>query len=169
VITAGSATPTAGQADSFSGAHSTDVGSSIGAYSWKFGDGSTATGVSPSHTFARPGTYTVSLVVTDLSGSTSSTTRSITVKAATITSFSVKTSKTVERITLTLSGPGSLSVGKKRFNIKQAGKFVFKLTLTKAQRGRLSHHHSVKIKLTFKFKPTVGSSSSKTVSFKVRG
>jgi PKD repeat protein len=171
------ASTVAGIATAFSGSGSTDNGSSITSYSWNFGDGSTATGVSPTHTFASAGTYTVSLVVTDLSGSTSSATRAIAVTAATtikpptakITSFSVKTGKKVEKITLVLSGPGTLSVGKRRITIKHAGKFVYTLTLSKAQRNRLHHHHSVKIKLTFKFKPTVGSSSSKTVSFKVKG
>jgi PKD repeat protein len=59
--------PRAGQAVSFSDA-------SLGAISsrqWSFGDGGTATGQSPSHTYAAPGTYTVSLTVTGGGGSRS--------------------------------------------------------------------------------------------------
>ena len=34
-------------------------------YQWNFGDGNTATGVGPQHAYATPGTYTVTLVVSD--------------------------------------------------------------------------------------------------------
>jgi PKD repeat protein len=42
--------------------------SSIGSRSWSFGDGATSTATSPSHTYARPGVYTVSLTVTNAQG-----------------------------------------------------------------------------------------------------
>ena len=48
-------------------------------YAWSFGDGTTATGPSVSHTFAKPGTYTVTLTVTDRGGNTSTLTRTVTV------------------------------------------------------------------------------------------
>ena len=38
-------------------------------WSWTFGDGGTSTTRSPSHTYAQPGTYTVSLTATNASGS----------------------------------------------------------------------------------------------------
>src|SRR5690606_26549350 len=34
-------------------------------YNWDFGDGQTSTSISPSHTFAAPGTYTVELTASD--------------------------------------------------------------------------------------------------------
>jgi hypothetical protein len=37
-------------------------------YSWSFGDGTTATGASVSHTYATPGVYAVTLTVTDAAG-----------------------------------------------------------------------------------------------------
>ncbi len=40
-------------------------------YSWSFGDGGTGSGASPSHTFSRPGTYTVSLNASNKAGSDS--------------------------------------------------------------------------------------------------
>jgi surface-anchored protein len=42
-------------------------------YSWNFGDGSTGTGANPTHRFTRPGTYTVTLNVSNASGSDSRT------------------------------------------------------------------------------------------------
>lgn len=62
---------------SFNGAGSTDPDNNITTYSWSFGDGSTATGSTPSHTFVQPGTYTVTLTVTDAKGATSTSTVSV--------------------------------------------------------------------------------------------
>lgn len=47
-------------------------------YSWDFGDGSTGTGATPSHTYTEPGTYTVTLTATNAAGTD---TRTITVEA----------------------------------------------------------------------------------------
>lgn len=56
-------------------------GRTISSYAWTFGDTTSGTGVSPSHTYA-DGTYTVSLLVTDNTGDTATTTRTITVSPA---------------------------------------------------------------------------------------
>lgn len=50
---------------SFDGSGSLDEDGDSLTYSWDFGDGSTGTGVSPSHTYNAAGTYSVSLVVND--------------------------------------------------------------------------------------------------------
>jgi PKD repeat protein len=47
---------------------SSDANNDIAAYLWDFGDGTTSTQVSPTHTFPAPGSYPVSLTVTDASG-----------------------------------------------------------------------------------------------------
>ena len=49
-------------------------------YIWDFGDGTTSTEVSPTHSFSAVGTYTVILTVTSADGCTSSSTQEITVK-----------------------------------------------------------------------------------------
>ncbi len=56
---------------SFNGAGSTDPNGTVASYAWSFGDGTTGTGVAPTHTYAASGTYSVSLVVTDNGGATS--------------------------------------------------------------------------------------------------
>jgi PKD repeat protein len=53
----------------------------ISTYAWTFGDTGTGTGVSPSHTYAANGTYTVVLTVTDSAGKTITATKSITLSA----------------------------------------------------------------------------------------
>jgi PKD repeat protein len=51
-------------------------------YNWNFGDGSTASGAKPSHTYSAVGTYTVTLTVTDASGGKSSSKTTATVGSA---------------------------------------------------------------------------------------
>ena len=75
-------TGTVGTALSFT-ASATDVSPADQAagftYSWTFGDGGTATGASPSHTFASAGTYTVTAKATDKYGKTGTATGTIAV------------------------------------------------------------------------------------------
>ena len=65
---------------SFDGGGSTDSDGSVVAYEWTFGDGSSATGVAPTHTYLADGTFDVTLTVTDDGGAidTASTTATIT-------------------------------------------------------------------------------------------
>jgi probable HAF family extracellular repeat protein len=56
----------------------------IAAYAWDFGDGSaTATGVTASHVYSSPGSFTVTLTVTDRKRATGTASSTITVKANT--------------------------------------------------------------------------------------
>jgi PKD repeat protein len=50
-------------------------------YSWDFGDGTTATGVTTTHTYTAAGAFTARLTITDNEGSTDTTTHEITVAA----------------------------------------------------------------------------------------
>jgi PKD repeat protein len=49
----------------FNGSGSTDADGSVDTWNWDFGDGSSASGVLVDHTFDAPGTYVVTLTVTD--------------------------------------------------------------------------------------------------------
>jgi PKD repeat protein len=69
-----------GLACAFDGSTSTDDGTIVN-YAWNFGDGTTATGVAASYTYAADGTYTVTLTVTDDGGRTGTTTQQITVSS----------------------------------------------------------------------------------------
>lgn len=54
-------------------------GGAITNYTWAFGDSTGATGPTPTHTYDQPGTYTVTLFVTDNEGDTSRDTVTVTV------------------------------------------------------------------------------------------
>jgi RHS repeat-associated protein len=71
-----------GQPISFDGSKSTaPSGQSITSYAWNFGDNSTGTGVTPTHSYATAGTFQVSLTVTDTSGGTNTASTTATVAA----------------------------------------------------------------------------------------
>ncbi|MEU1973147.1 PKD domain-containing protein [Microbacterium sp. NPDC019599] len=69
---------------SFDAGSSIDPDGIVTGYSWTFGDGTTDTGPTPSHTYANPGTYSVTLTVTDNAGGTDTETQSVTVAAASV-------------------------------------------------------------------------------------
>ncbi len=60
----------AGETVSFSAADSTDPDGYIKKYEWDFGDGTKDEGVSVTHAYKAPGTYNVTLTVTDNGGAT---------------------------------------------------------------------------------------------------
>jgi len=64
-------TGAAGAVVTFNGSGSSAPYSSIASYAWSFGDGGSGTGVMPTHAYANPGTYTVSLTVTSANNLTS--------------------------------------------------------------------------------------------------
>lgn len=64
---------------------SSDSDGTISTYAWTYGDAATDTGATTSHTYTTPGTYPVTLTVTDNKGATASTTKNVTVGSATPT------------------------------------------------------------------------------------
>jgi dipeptidyl aminopeptidase/acylaminoacyl peptidase len=69
---------------SFDASGSTDSDGRIVDYSWAFGDGTSASGVTAEHTYAQAGTYTVVLTVTDDDSATAADSKSITVSSTVI-------------------------------------------------------------------------------------
>jgi PKD repeat protein len=86
------ATPSSGQvpvAVSFDASASADADGSVVSYDWTFGDGTSATGATTSHTYTAVGSYTATLFVTDDEGAVGSTTRTISVTKVTTTASPV--------------------------------------------------------------------------------
>jgi len=95
----------------FNGSASADSDGSISSYSWSFGDGTTATGATPSKTYSAGGTYSVTLTVTDNSGATGTQTRSVvaTAPAGAITLTVRMTKSSTGRNLANLSWTGALA------------------------------------------------------------
>ncbi len=66
------------------GAGSQDADGKLVAYRWTFGDGSTAATAAASHTYAKAGTYTVTLSVTDDRGGVATTSTSVTICSSSV-------------------------------------------------------------------------------------
>ncbi len=70
---------------------STDPDGTIVAWLWNFGDGGSSTLKNPSHTFAAPGTYPVSLTVTDSAGGVASASVNIAIPIVEVTGCGFET------------------------------------------------------------------------------
>lgn len=92
IITANSTTVCLGQQICFSGSSSTtNGGSAITNYAWNFGNGVSATGANYCYTFLAPGTYTITLVVTNALGQADAEVKTsyITIKPAPTAAFNI--------------------------------------------------------------------------------
>lgn len=63
----------------FDGTASADPDGTIAAYAWDFGDTSTGTGATPSHTYNTDGAFTATLTVTDDEGAAGTATAGVTI------------------------------------------------------------------------------------------
>ena len=81
-FTSSPSAPAPGDTVTFDAADSTDTDGTIDSYEWTFGDGSSATGQSVTHTYASAGDYTVSLTVTDDAGGTDTASKTVSVSTS---------------------------------------------------------------------------------------
>ena len=111
--------PSAGQTVSFDATASADPDGTVASYAWDFGDGTSGTGVTPTHVYNPAATmsFTVMLTVTDNSGNTGSMSQSITVTVTSIspptvsiTNVSPNPANTGQMVTLTFTVSSSATV-----------------------------------------------------------
>ncbi len=88
-------------------AGSTDPDGTIESYAWNFGDGSTGTSVTASHTYTDAGTYSVTLTVTDNRGASATNTVDVTVTAPAPELPSAAFTSSVNGTTATFDASGS--------------------------------------------------------------
>lgn len=91
----------------FVGTGSTDAEGSVVSYLWSFGDGQTSTEASPTHVYASPAEYTVTLTVTDDAGATGSATANVAPTAAPNVPPTAVIGSTVSGMSVAFVGTGS--------------------------------------------------------------
>jgi PKD repeat protein len=102
-------TGTVGQPITFDGSASTAGDNNIKSYIWQFGDGTSASGVTVSHTYSQAGNYQVSLTVTDDEGATDTATQNIQISPSAAVPSAVISILTPGQVgePITFSGTGS--------------------------------------------------------------
>jgi PKD repeat protein len=98
----------------FDGSLSTDTPpGQITSYDWDFGDGTLphGTGITPSHAYANPGTYTVTLTVTDAINQTGTVSPQVTAGTVTGVTFVGAAGVSGKAATQTVTVPGGVTTG----------------------------------------------------------
>jgi PKD repeat protein len=125
---------------SFDGAGSADSDGTIQAYSWEFGDGATGSGKTVSHTYARPGSYPVSLTVTDNAEASGNVSKVVSPIVLTAHGYKLKG---LENVDLSWSGPTDASFDVYRNGTRVATVAASAYTDNISSRGSASYAYTV--------------------------
>jgi PKD repeat protein len=168
VFTSSPRHPASGLAVRFDASHSAAPGAAIVTYAWSFGDGRGGSGVRPSHTYRHPGRYTVRLTVTGAGHLSSATTGVLRVVAPErIARLALERTGDKVRLTVKLSGPGTLRAGSHRRQIRRARTLHIALGLSRAQSRALRQRHGFVYKVRVVFTPQAGATLRRTLRRKL--
>ncbi len=101
----------------FDGSGSVDQDGSIVSYAWTFGDGGTGSGVTTSHPYLSPGTYPITLKVTDNDGAVGTSTGSITVNGGFVVTDTFTRTATNQWGSADIGGTWTLTGTASRFSV----------------------------------------------------
>ncbi|MGB6689895.1 MAG: choice-of-anchor D domain-containing protein [Terracidiphilus sp.] len=135
---------TEAQAVTFNGSGSTaPSGEKLTAYAWTFGDGATGTGASTTHSYAKTGTYTVKLTVTDTSDGTNSAATTATISSGqagppSISGFSPTSGPVGTVINVTGANLSAAGVSAPQVSLKQQGSGLLSAPISNYSTGTLA-------------------------------
>jgi PKD repeat protein len=92
----------------FNATGSKDPVASIAGYTWSFGDGAGASGAAPSHTYAAPGSYLVTLIVNNSLGQSAATSNVVTVDPPPTPVVEISPTPVSAGVPATLNATGSI-------------------------------------------------------------
>jgi hypothetical protein len=149
--------PASGLPVHFDATHSAEAAAAIVTYAWSFGDGGRGAGARSSHTYHHAGRYTVQLTVTDANGQRGSTARVLNVvRPEKIVKLILGRAGRDVRLTIKLSGPGTLQVGSHRRKIRRARTLNLRLGLSRTQRRALIREKRLVYSVKVVFNPQAG-------------
>lgn len=145
----------------------------ITTYAWSFGDGSTGSGVTPTHAYSTTGTYTVTLTVTNDRGVAASTTQTVTVAVSSLAAqFTLSPGTAVANQPLTLDASTSTVPSGARI-VDYAWNFGDNTLITHATSPITQHTYFVSSNATYTITLTItdnfGNTAVKTNTVSVTG
>ncbi|MBE3123502.1 MAG: PKD domain-containing protein, partial [Planctomycetes bacterium] len=134
-----------GELLAFNGSASSDSDGSVASYAWDFGDGGSARGLAPTHSYSAPGTFAVTLTVADDDGATATDMATVTVQApagaiqslcALVVSYNLRqgvASSLDQKLQNVVAALGAANAGQRQDAANKLGAF---LNAVEAQRGK---------------------------------
>jgi PKD repeat protein len=147
----------------------------IGPATFAFGDGSEATGNATSHSYGAPGSYPVSVAVTDVAGNVTSQTATIAISPRPgfkIGKLKRNRKKGTGRLPITVEGPGTVvlsgkGVKRSRARAARAGTVQLKVRAVGRKLKKLNRTGKVRLALKITFTPDGGTPKTQRLKAKL--
>jgi PKD repeat protein len=161
--------PLVGSPVAFDGSASSDPDGHVVSYGWTFGDGSSAIGARPTHTYRTAGHFSATLTVRGSGGEqVSQSVTVIVVVPGRITRVQARQGATGPSVLVSVNGPGRLRVGSHNLTVHAAGTAQVQLRLSSGELRALASHQTVHIRTGIAFTPTAGPPSHRVYTLTLR-